>query len=81
MEGSAGLQERTLECSGQIVLRCGCGEKLILLGLKKDWRSERTDFECICGKGLTLDAAEPSPDEEVLEIVKLLRGSTRPHLS
>lgn len=79
MEGSAELQERTLECSGQIVLGCGCGEKLILLGLEEDWRSERTDFECICGKGLTLDAAEPGPDEEVLEIVKLLRGSTRPH--
>lgn len=79
MEGSVELQEHTLECSGQIVLECGCGEKLILLGLEKDWRSERTDFECTCGKSLTLDKAEPSTDDEVLEIVKLLRGSTRPH--
>ncbi len=78
MEGSSELQDRTLECSGQIVLGCVCGEKLILLGLEEDWRLERTHFECICGKGLILGAAEPGPDEEVLEIVKLLQGSTRP---
>lgn len=78
MEGSSELQERTLECSGQIVLGCVCGEKLILLGLEEDWRLERTHFECVCGKGLTLGAAESGPDEEVLEIVKLLQGSTRP---
>lgn len=68
-----------MECSGQIVLGCGCGDKLILLGLEEDWRLERTDFKCTCGKGLTLDAAEPGPNEEVLEIAKLLRGSMRPH--
>ncbi len=78
MEGSSELQERTLECSGQIVLGCVCGEKLILLGLEEDWRLERTHFECISGKGLILGAAEPGPNEEVLEIVKLLQGCTRP---
>ena len=45
----------TLEFLGRIILGCGCGEKLILLGLEEDWRSEqRTEFECSCGKGLTL---------------------------
>ena len=80
MEGLSGLQERILECSGQIVLGCGCGEKLILLGLEEDWRSELAPptFECHCGQGLTLDAVEAGLSEEVLEIVKLLRSSTRP---
>jgi hypothetical protein len=80
VEGLSGLQELTLECSGQIVPGCGCGEKLILLGLEEDWRSELAPpaFECRCGKSLTLDAAEAAPSEEILEIMKLLRGSTRP---
>jgi hypothetical protein len=80
VEGLSELHERNLECSGQIVLWCGCGENLILLGLEEDWRSELAplSFECHCGQGLTLDAAEAGPSEEVLEIVKLLRSSTRP---
>ena len=39
-----------------IVLECGCGERLVLLGREEDWYSEgRTTFECECGKKLTLD--------------------------
>ncbi len=34
------LEERTLECSGRIVLDCQCGDRLILLGQEEDWRSE-----------------------------------------
>ena len=33
-----------------------CGERLVLLGLEEDWRSEgRTAFECECGRELTLE--------------------------
>ncbi len=46
----------TVNCSGRIVLECGCGEKLVLLGLEDDWYSERTAFECECGEELTLAA-------------------------
>lgn len=66
-------EERTLECSGRIVLECGCGERLILLGLEEDWRSEQhTDFECSCGKGLNLSNRL---NEDVLEFRRLMRGT------
>ncbi len=49
-------EERTVECSGRIVLECKkCWENTILLGLEEDWRSERTDFACPCGENLTLE--------------------------
>ncbi len=70
------LEERTLECSGQIVLDCQCGDSLILLGQEEDWRSEgRSDFGCGCGKNLTL---ADRPDEEVLAVKRLLHGVIRP---
>lgn len=66
------LLERTLECSGQIVLECGCGENLVLLGLEEDWRSEeRTAFGCRCGRDLTL---ADGLDSGVLAIKRLLRS-------
>lgn len=66
-------EERTLECSRRIVLECGCGERLILLGLEEDWRSEQhTDFECSCGKGLNLSNRL---NEDVLEFRRLMRGA------
>lgn len=66
------LEERTLECSTRIVLECGCGERLILLGLEEDWCSEeRTAFECRCGRNLTL---ADRLDEGDLAIKRLLRG-------
>ncbi|MDP9478257.1 MAG: hypothetical protein M3R38_21690 [Actinomycetota bacterium] len=44
-----------LEPSGRTVLGCqGCGERLVLVGLEEDWRSEgRTTFAC--GEEVTLD--------------------------
>jgi hypothetical protein len=46
-----------VEPSGQTVLRClRCGERLVLVGLEEDWRSEgRTTFGCACGEEVTLD--------------------------
>jgi hypothetical protein len=43
-------------CTGQVVLGCQCGERLVLLGRAEDWYSEgRTNFECgDCGRNLTL---------------------------
>ncbi|MDP9487527.1 MAG: hypothetical protein M3Q49_17380 [Actinomycetota bacterium] len=40
-----------VEPSGQPVLGCQrCGERLVLVGLEEDWRSEgRTTFGCACG--------------------------------
>lgn len=66
-------EEREVDCSGRIVLECRCGERLTLLGLEEDWRSEeRTNFECKCGDRLTLSNRL---DEEALPmIMQLLRG-------
>ena len=56
MENPAQLEEWTVDHSGRIILRCKkCTQRLILLGLEEDWVSEgRTEFECKCGKRLTL---------------------------
>ena len=65
--------DRTIECSGRSILECSCGERLILLGLEEDWRSEeRTDFECGCGRSLTLSDRLP---EDVLAFRRLMRGA------
>jgi hypothetical protein len=69
--------EKTVECSARIILECGCGERLILLGLEEDWRSEqRTDFECSCGNGLTLSNRL---NEDVLAFRQLIRGARGGH--
>jgi hypothetical protein len=56
VENPAQLEEWTVDHSGRIILRCKkCTQRLILLGLEEDWVSERrTEFECKCGKRLTL---------------------------
>lgn len=73
MEGHTEFEECTLECSGHIILECGCGERLILLGVENDWRSEeRTDFECPCGRTLSL---ADRLNEDVLEFRRLMRGA------
>jgi hypothetical protein len=47
-----GDQDHTIDCSGRMTLECGCGERLVLIGLEDDWHSEqRSDLECQCGKG------------------------------
>jgi hypothetical protein len=75
VDGSTESEERTLECSERSILECGCGERLILLGLKEDWLSEqRTHFECQCGQSLTL---ADRLNEEVLEFRRLMRGAGR----
>jgi hypothetical protein len=39
--------ERYILCPDRTVLKCSCGEKLILLGREEDWYAEgRTAFEC-----------------------------------
>jgi hypothetical protein len=44
-----------IEASERIVLGCGCGERLVLLGREDDWYAEGRDaFECECGEKLTL---------------------------
>jgi hypothetical protein len=60
-----------IEPSERIVLGCGCGERLVLLGRENDWYAEgRNAFECGCGKELTLaDRVEKGPDA-----ADLLRG-------
>ena len=75
VDSSVEPEEHTLESSGRIILECGCGERLILLGLEEDWRSEqRTVFECSCGKGLTLS---DRLNEDVLEFRRLMRGALK----
>jgi hypothetical protein len=67
--------DNAVECSGRMVLECGgCGERLILLGLKEDWISEqRTNFECQCGQSLTL--ADRLDEDVVQEFRKLMQGA------
>lgn len=61
-----------IDCSGRIVLECGCGEKLLLLGRIGDWHREgRTAFDCRCGAKLTL--GRHRADEEALGLNELLR--------
>jgi hypothetical protein len=72
MEGSRESDE-TVESSGRLTFECGCGERLIILGLKEDWLSEqRTNFECGCGQILTL---ANRVKEEVFEFGRLVRGT------
>jgi hypothetical protein len=60
-----------IETSQRIVLQCGCGERLVLLGREDDWYAEgRSTFECECGEELTLaERVEQGPG-----IAELLRG-------
>jgi hypothetical protein len=81
MDNPAQLEEWTVEHSGRILLRCKkCGQMLILLGLEEDWISEgRTEFECKCGKRLTLgrDRAreeEHEADVGVRDLIRSLRN-------
>jgi hypothetical protein len=75
VDSSAKPEEHTLESSGRIVLECGCGERLMLLGLEVDWRSEqRMEFECSCGNGLTFS---DRLNEDVLEFRRLMRGTLK----
>jgi hypothetical protein len=48
--------ERYVLCPDPSVLRCRCGESLILLGCEEDWYFEgRTTFECYqCGETISL---------------------------
>ncbi len=66
--------DNTVECSGHTTLECGCGERILLLGLKEDWLEEqRTNFECHCGQNLTL---ADQPDEDVVqEFKQIMQGA------
>ena len=61
-------------CSERIVLECACGERLILLGLEEDWRSQKSVFECACGAQLTLTSRMDKPP---VNIRQLLNGSIK----
>lgn len=68
--------DNTVECSGHTVLECGCGEQMILLGLKEDWLSEQqTNFECQCGQILPL--ADRLDEDVVQEFRQIMRGAFR----
>ena len=71
-------EERFVLCSERILLKCRCGEKLVLLGREEDWYSEgRAVFECGCGAKLTLADRLVEDDffnEEPRGVRKLLRG-------
>ncbi len=74
MQQSFSEPDNTVECPGRMTLECGCGERLILLGLKEDWLSEqRTNFDCQCGQTLTL--ADRLDEDVVQEFTRILRGA------
>jgi hypothetical protein len=57
-----------------MTLECGCGERMVLLGLREDWLSEqRTNFECPCGQSLPL--AGRQDEDVVLKFKQLMRGT------
>jgi hypothetical protein len=63
--------DRFVLCSEHIILECGCGERLVLLGFESDWAWEgHTTFECECGEELTL---ADRIDEEAVSFNVLLR--------
>ena len=66
--------DNTVQCSGRMTLECGCGERLILLGLKEDWLEEqRTNFDCRCGQ--TLPLADRLDEDVVLEFKQIMQGA------
>ncbi len=71
--------DKNVECSGRIVLECGCGKQMILLGLKEDWPTElRTNFECECGQILTLaDRLDEDVVQEFRQIMREAFGTPR----
>jgi hypothetical protein len=72
-----GGEKHWVEASGQIVLECGgCGERLILLGLEKDWSKEHGDaFDCRgCDKTVIL---AHRVDGTANTLKSLLRNSMR----
>lgn len=70
-----------IEPTDRTILACECGEVLILLGSRDDWRSEEhRSFECgACGSELTLpegdgDAGEQQEsDRRTLSIGELVK--------
>ncbi len=55
MDCTSEQEERSVLCSGRIILECAnCEERLVLLGREEDWLSTRTIFECECGQSLSL---------------------------
>ncbi len=66
--------ERFVPCSERVVLECGCGERLVLLGLEEDWYSEgRTAFECECGRRITLADRVDEEGSYVPDPIRALR--------
>lgn len=75
--------EHFVVCSERILLKCRCGELLVLLGREEDWYMEgRAVFECGgCGGKLTLAdriVEEGFVDEEARGVRELLRGLGEP---
>jgi hypothetical protein len=83
VDNLAQLEEWTVDHSGRILLRCKkCGQRLILLGLEEDWISEgRTEFECKCGKRLTVGRDRSCEEEHEAdgEVRNLIRSLRNPH--
>ena len=69
-----------VESSGRIVLGCGCGERIVLLGREEDWRGEgRLTFVCAgCGGEVGLAERAGEAQEEGDFIGSLVRKVRRP---
>ena len=84
MDNPVQLEEWTVDHSGRIILRCKkCTQRLILLGLEEDWVSEgRTEFECKCGKRLSLgrDRSHEEVQEGHEHEANVRRGDLLPFL-
>jgi hypothetical protein len=63
------LSESFVFCSESIVLECGCGERLVLLGLEDDWRSQKNTFECACGVNLTFTNRIDKPPVDIRQLL------------
>jgi hypothetical protein len=70
VEKLAQLEEWTIDHSEETILGCKkCGQRLTLLGLEEDWLSEgRTEFECKCGKRLTLGRDRSYEEEHEADV-------------
>jgi hypothetical protein len=60
-----------IEPSERIVLGCGCGERLVLLGREDDWYAEgRNAFECECGEKLTLSNRVEEREPGIADLIR-----------
>lgn len=61
--------QRVLSSAPSALSLSVCGERLILLGLEEDWRSQKSAFECACGAQLNLTNRIDKPPVDIRQLL------------